>query len=327
MIIEEVWNILEMESEKISFSGELIRRIYPQSKYDFFLGFERPMNLKFFVFKTGILISQEKIQFRNSKGMELYIKNNDEIHIKLVDNKFNEFFVILINDLISCLLNSNISKQESVSLFINRLDAWRVFMHQFNLEGLDEQRQKGLFGELNFIKNVLLPASIKSWRGPEAADHDFQNNKCAVEVKTTSSKKPQKLIINSEKQLDNTSVKQLYICHISVDKGTSIGQTLNDLIRDIREKLGYSQEYFLFEEKLIKVGYLNKYSFLYDAIYYNVREINIYSVQNNFPKIVSKDLPKGIGDIKYSILVDSIKDFKISLSSVKDKMSLYDYEE
>jgi aspartate carbamoyltransferase catalytic subunit len=54
-----------------------------------------------------------------------------------------------------------------------------------------------------------------------------------------------------------------------------------------------------------------------------IRGKDFYTVNENFPRIEEKDLMKGVGDVKYSIVLTAeTETFKTSISNVIEKLSL-----
>jgi hypothetical protein len=72
-----------------------------------------------------------------------------------------------------------------------RVEHWQRFMERAG-EGLSASGQLGLYGELSFLRALVMAGcgprkAIDGWRGPLSANHDFMYGKVAVEVKSTSS--------------------------------------------------------------------------------------------------------------------------------------------
>jgi hypothetical protein len=61
-----------------------------------------------------------------------------------------------------------------------------------------------------------------------------------------------------------------------------------------------------FEYSLQEAGYLGNQAYLYDTTY-TVRKEEFFSVSEGFPKIT--DVPSGIGDLRYSLLVAACKEY------------------
>jgi len=59
----------------------------------------------------------------------------------------------------------------------------------------------------------------------------------------------------------------------------------------------------MFKTKLINVGYFDIHQHLYSDMGYFIRQENYYDVKGDFPRIQEKDLMRGVGDVKYSIIV------------------------
>jgi hypothetical protein len=316
--LEETWQQLEQDAVGYRGAGEVTRRIFPKSQYDFFLGLEMPSKTKLFIFEPGIPIEHSQINIVASQGFEVQIREKDAVCLRIAKNSFTEIFTTLVEDLIQHLLEVEANKEEAVSKFLHRLNTWQLFMLRCSPEGLSEERQKGLYGELYFMNQVLLPASVQAWRGPTAAAHDFQGRGYAAEVKAVSSKQHQRLTIHSERQLDDAAVGNLYVYHLSLDVNQSRGQTLNQLIEIIRIKAELTGERLLFDELLHKSGYLDAHANLYQTTFYTIRQESVYMVQEGFPRIVEKDLPPGVGDVQYTILADACRRFEVSIGTVKN---------
>ncbi len=127
---------------------------------------------------------------------------------------YNEVFSAMVENLFQCL-NSCKTEAQIVRPFLERLAAWQQFFQKNGFTGLGEEAQRGLYGELYFIKKHLLSIpkhfaeEMSGWTGSKRRQHDFQFGETVIEVKTCISKQHQKLQISSEQQLDETLVP----CH------------------------------------------------------------------------------------------------------------------
>jgi hypothetical protein len=91
------------------------------------------------------------------------------------------------------------------------------------------------------------------------------------------------------------------------------GETLNFIIEDIFNILyENSLATNLFKLKLIESGYFEIHKKLYDNIGYTIRQENIYSVIGDFPRITEKQIPNGVGDVKYSIILSESESWRIN---------------
>lgn len=177
--------------------------------------------------------------------------------------------------------------------------------------GLNLEKQIGLFGELYLLKNLLLQTGSLSevlsiWTGPETGIRDFEKDNCAIEVKTTHTHNHQKIRISSERQLDTQLLQYLFLFHLSVEKRNSDENTLNTIVGEIYSILGQNKLLSnILKRKLISAGYFNHHQSIYKNMSFLVREKDFYKIENSFPRIEEKDLMKGVGDVKYSIILTS----------------------
>jgi hypothetical protein len=211
-----------------------------------------------------------------------------------------------------------VDERDAVAEFITRLRRWQAFLEKHNPEGLSPTEQQGLYGELWFLRQVVIPKlgyrqGVQCWTGPKGTQQDFQFPNCAIEVKTTVAKQHQKLSISSERQLDDTGTSTLIILHLSLDFRQGRGESLPDIVNSVRklvENHPIAREEL--ETLLFQVGYLDIHISRYENIGYTQREINYFKVEGDFPRIIEADLPNGVGDVRYTISVAECKRFSIT---------------
>jgi hypothetical protein len=190
------------------------------------------------------------------------------------------------------------------------------------LNGLSEDAQRGLYGELFFLKQHLIPATndfvfaISAWTGPRNRQHDFQFASAAVEVKTSGAKQHQKLLIASEQQLDDALVDNLFLFHLSLSSVDNHADTLVAIVAELRNAfVGFSAA-SIFEMSLIQRGYLETQSWRYQRTGYVIRESNVFRVAGDFPRLTERDLATGVGDVTYSISVAECKRFSVPIGEM-----------
>jgi hypothetical protein len=191
-----------------------------------------------------------------------------------------------------------------------------------NSEGLSEIAQQGLYGELWFLRQLVLPhlellKGLQCWTGPKGTQQDFQFSSCAVEVKTTSTKQHQKLSIASERQLDDTGSGTIVLLHLSLDVRQGRGETLPEMVSSVRSLVANNAvARDELENLLFEVGYLDIHATRYENISYTIREYNYFEIKEDFPRIIESDLRNGVGDVRYTISVSECKRFSISESKL-----------
>jgi len=255
------------------------------------------------------------------KGMKFEIinldvpeKNTPHIRLFLEDPQYNDIFIIVCSDIIDSLLKVKEVKNRFEELLIC-LDRWNRFFQRYGSEGLAPNEQQGLYGELYFLKKILhykinKLSAVKSWKGPENNIHDFEVNKVAIEVKTTMTKEPRHVEINSEKQLDDRGLKFLFLFILSLKKNGNLGQTLPKLVNEIRNLVSKNNQAFnLFNQYLRESGYLDIHAKEYKTSYIILNK-EIFTVNEDFPRIIS--IPQGLGNLKYSLFIGAISRFEIN---------------
>jgi len=329
MMPEALWLELETEAQRIAGSGILKRMIAPDSACTIFLGVQRPSLNRLFMLQVPRNLLPLREQIPESRGFELTVQLTGEepdTHATFVlsatDRAFNEVFSAmgehLYQSLKECLDDCQI-----VRTFIERLSQWQEFFERNSINGMSEEAQRGLYGELYFLRKHLLSipenftAEVTAWTGPRNRQHDFQFGDTAVEVKTSSAKQHQKLLISSEQQLDETLVVNLFLYHLSLSAIENHPDTLSSLISDIRNILHavYSAS-STFEAALLERGYLDVQAWRYEKTGYVIRESNMFHVAGDFPRLTERDLPSGVGDLTYSVAVSECKKFAIPLEKV-----------
>ncbi len=313
----------ELEADNSYFSGYVRLRVDPDACCDLFLAVRKPDNARSLILEVNAQAIPPDIDYPQSDGFEVDLSTikpgpNGQVRIilQLNSGRYSDVFSILAGDIISHVAAQH-DQKTAITEFVSRLTRWQNFFRKHS-EGLGEEAQKGLYGELWFLRNILIPSigenkSVGAWVGPDRANQDFQLNKCAVEVKTTSGI-GQSIPITNIRQLDDTGVEALFLLHISLDVRLGGTQSLNELIEDIRTILCAKSESAatLFNERLLEVGYLDVHQSKYADLKYSIRNHHFFHVISDFPRIVEMDLMQGIGDVHYSIASPSCMPFLFS---------------
>jgi hypothetical protein len=321
---DSIWKILEDSSANEYDNGIIIRRVSPDISHDIFLGYEKKTNQKMFLIRVNRKIVSEFQQLPQFSGFDISIINfpdekpeNVMINFSLNDFAYSEIFSTLCEDLYHTAEKEK-NQKDMVRLVKERLLMWKQFLDVAGNQGLSPEFQRGLYGELRFLRDVMIQhlgieKAISTWTGPSKANHDFQIFGISIEVKTSIAKQLQKIQIANEQQLDDTDLRALYIYHLSLRVMNEHGETLPGIIDDIRKLIelqnGPSYE---FETQLFKAGYIDKHRVKYKKIGYGDRDIQFFHVDERFPRIIETDLQPGVGDVHYSIDLSVCKQFKES---------------
>ncbi len=326
MNFTEVWGALESSAGP---PGGYIKRRVPTDRFDVFIAVEKPSNHRMLLLHVDESSTRSLGRLPSTRGVAVrIIRPADDgrdaaVQLVLAEPRYNDIFAALASDIAAAVASKD-TEMDAVQSLLGQLARWQSFL-QSALTGLGEDAQRGLYGELWFLRRHLLdgPAGIevavRSWRGPEEAHQDFQLRGRAVEVKTTAGKQHQRILIASERQLDDTGIDVLLLFHLSVDVREGSGESLPLLIDAVRERLdGHGGAAEVFESQLMRGGYHDSHRSRYDQAGYTARETNLFKVEAGFPRIVEADLKSGVGDVRYSIAVSECRRFQVPVGRLPE---------
>lgn len=329
MKIEKIW--LGLEVDNSNHSGLLYKRYSAEVLPDVFVALKAPEKFRCIAFKISNDFSFNKTQWNKLKDIkiEMIPDEKDEskffLAILLINKQHEDIFSTLCEDLIFGV--SEVASEETLlEKLSERLAKWQSLLEKIGKQGLSDEEQRGLYGEIYFLRFFLNNSydknyCIKSWLGPERSVQDFQYSNWAVEVKTTHGNNHQKIHINSERQLDDTIIEKIFLYHLSLDMRIGNGESLNFLVDDVIEKLKDSTSANnSFKLKLLESGYYEIHRNLYNEKGYTIRQENIYRVSGNFPRIIESQIPTGVGDLKYSIVLSESEEWKINQETLLNQI-------
>lgn len=236
------------------------------------------------------------------------IENDEEIFERVLQNLVDHILV----------------EQESplYTVIYEVLDRWHNFFKKKRDEKLTLEEEMGLCGELYYINRWLEffpqepPLIIKDWKGPLKNRIDFVSKGRGVEIKTIVPKIRNEVKISNEKQLEISKVMDtLFVYVVKVEVNDSIGKSLQDMIELIEEQLIERAPSLAvkFKDLLLEIGIVNE---SYNKNYFFVNEELAYDVAEEFPKLISKNLPIGISNVSYSIDLSHCNSYMIPLENI-----------
>lgn len=329
MKINEIWNEMETDNSSI---GLLLRRCPVSVIPDAFIGFRRYEKLRCIGLKIKKENSPDLSRYSNLRDIksELIPDEMDMSKVYLLillnNTQHEDVFATLCEDLINGISDIQ-DEHKVVKEFLNRLEKWKSLFDKASAEGLGSEEQRGLYGELYFLRTWLNNANdyskcIQSWVGTEKAIRDFQYSDWALEIKTTHGNNHQKIQINNERQLDTSNLNNLMLLHLSLEVQQNNGETLNELATHLIKLLSADiASQTQFRSKLFQAGYFKHHAALYDNTGYQIRQQNYYLVNKEFPRIEEKDIRRGVGEVKYSIILSEYTDYIITENSVLQSIS------
>lgn len=319
--IENIW--IGLEREISNHSGLLYKRYSAEVLPDVFIALKAPEKLRCIAFRISAAFPFDENQWNKLKDIKIETLTDDRdsskkfLMILLLNKQLKDIFSTLCEDLIFGVSEVSIEKN-LVENLLERLAKWQSLFEKVGKQGLSDEAQRGLYGEIYFLRFFLSNASdknycVKSWLGPERAIQDFQYSNWAVEVKTTHGNNHQKIHINNERQLDDSIIEKIFLFHLSLDVRVGNGESLNMLIDEVSELLDENTVASnLFKLKLLECGYYDVHKPIYDERGYTIRQENLYRVSGDFPRITENQIPIGVGDVRYSIVLSESERWRIS---------------
>lgn len=319
--IEKIWSSQESGSPR-----EVLReRIDEVREVPCFIGLIGSTGARILQLEIGSEITVHPNFLNKFRGIEIqnFVSNSgiQKFTIILLERKLNDVFLLFIVDILERLVAVN-DPREALTIIHQRVSYWRQLFARVSGELLSPVQQRGLYGELLFLKCLLenkqdQEVILNSWKGSESANQDFALNAVAVEIKTSKAGIPN-ISISNEHQLDYTHWKNLYLGVISLNESAGKENTLSSLIQEILiilEKDIKLQN--LFEEKLSLAGIASEMVKKYDDITYSVRRKFFFKVHEGFPLIIPSHFKDtSIFNIKYQIDIDSCKAYEVKEGTV-----------
>lgn len=318
-MIRETFENLINNLQDGQYSSRLIKFDEVSNKYKVFLALDRDNNYqKIILIQTidgNLEISNaiDNINLINSFSISSFPSNDIDLpifySIKLSEEAEDEIFFSFIEDLISQIT----SERDIKPMFyvIKRIKSWMNFFKSKNIGILDEKEQLGLFSELLILRQFLTETIyekidiIQAWEGPYNENHDFVfSNRIGVEVKSTKSNNPFNIKISNQYQLDNEDFENLYLVVLQLKRHRNNDyEKLPQLVNAIFELLIEDQNAVIkFQDALWEIGYIREAEDIYNEFSFQILNAGmVYRVDDNFPKITTRDISNSISKITYEI--------------------------
>jgi hypothetical protein len=233
------------------------------------------------------------------------------ISLQLLDPTYEDLFLQLCKDIVSCIRNAENSNAASRVVF-QCIQRWRRFIERGS-GAMSEEEVRGLIGELVILARCInqlgAVRALECWQGPEGTLRDFELPDISVEVKTYQVSSIATIRINDPEQLELDLHRPVYLAVVPLRKVETKGHRLPDVVErifNLLKKEHAAQE--IFEQKLASCGYLrsqeNKYSERYIA-----GPVTCYVVEGDFPRLENSNIPAGVVNVNYSIHVNTLKPY------------------
>jgi hypothetical protein len=262
---------------------------------------------------SGILGENEFID--KIKGVQIIksIRKDQGSDLYLVLNEANDWniFYSFCSDLIDTCEKCT-TEVELIAKLSKRVRRWQYFLSESKLLSMTEIQQMGLFAELQFLKEILLPNlqsgdAILSWVGCDFDKQDFSLLNSLVEVKSYISSKGSTVKISSLHQLVS-DIKPLFLFAFGLTK-TNNGVRIIDVIHEINECLSDDNK-DLFAQKLAQYGYIEGVT--EEPFYrFNLDNVRAFAVTEDFPRIIPNQIKEQIVDVQYALDLQRCQNFRV----------------
>jgi len=289
-----------------------VQRMDPSHPLDFFIGIDENG------YKEIVLITEfEPSRMKSSKSVLVEKGRRADgqwaIQIKLTDEDNEDVFARLCWDLVESSANC-INKFQGVETVVARFIRWQKLLES-GTDGMSTEIIKGLIGELKFAEEILLKkysldVIIDSWLGPDGSDRDFVFADTWAEVKAVATGKLT-VGISSLNQLEVDDIGILAVAAIDITSSSDDnGFSFYSIIEHYRELLSNSpKSLFSFEGKLTNLGYFDRKEY-YD-LYFTFGGFRLFKVDNDFPRLTSKNVRNEIATAKYDLSLSSLRNWEI----------------
>ena len=251
------------------------------------------------------------------RGVEiLVIPPEGQLQLVLASTGDWEMFHALSLDLLSAS-NAGRAEPEALQLLFARLRRWQRLLSKGGGKVLDEREVRGLIGELLFLRDRLLPlagpAAVACWQGPMGLPQDFVYEGRLVEVKTFAAGSSPSVRIASAEQL--TSVDAPLFLHLVCLVRQDGALTLPAIVDEVRTLIASSPAHAeAFDDRLLTIGYIDLPD--YRSMAYAPTSVSDYEVRDGFPRLTVQDIPAGVDDVSYSILLGHLAPFAVPSDAV-----------
>lgn len=239
------------------------------------------------------------------------------IAINLLDHTFDDLFAAFTGEILSAI-SASATPEQAVQAINRCIARWRRFVES-GRKSLTDEEVRGLIGELVVLgrtaRRIGLLEALSAWRAPFDSIRDFEFESSSLEVKSYQVQAGPSLRINDPAQLEPSLGRPLHLCSVRLAP-TDAGRTLPEVIQALADM--YSSQpgsIAQLEESLASYGYLRSQSTTFTDRY-SIGPVNVFAVENGFPRIRPADVPAGVEEVRFSIPIGAIARFEQSADLV-----------
>lgn len=286
------------------------QRIDSDYKVNIFLGYNDDGKMSMILTEDG---REERV--KSSRLIDVQMKRREDrkfaLSFDLLDQAYAPMFTVFCKDMI--VVCEKAGKDLAISSAIIRWKYWKELFGKKRSQLLDKQEIRGLMGEMHELQMRMIPEygyqnAIKSWMGPLLGHKDFEINDTWFEVKTVNDGAVQ-LVVSSLEQLESEENGHLIVVRMDeTSENNSKAMNLNKMVLQIIDLIEDPETLEEFRIKLDNIGYSADPE--YESYNFIIKGAEVYTVDESFPRLRRKDMNDAIGNVKYTILIAEIADFK-----------------
>lgn len=286
------------------------RRADPGHPFDYYYALNA-QSQQMLVLRLGTAVHHD-LDLPRLKGLQArWIAEVHEFHLVLAKAQDVDLFSLLCKDLINYTLHAQ-SDTHCIELLCSRLLKWQRLLSRGGPRLLDAHEIRGLFAELSFLQQELLPRfgpeAVLAWKGPSGFPQDFAVDNKVFEIKSHLVGSPQSVRISSPSQLW-VDGSDLFLCVYHLTEVSAGGKSLAALVEELTAALAKSALASEdFEEKLASLGYLDLPE--YRAQVFALVKMDAFTLKDGFPRIIPSDLLPGIQEVTYSIQLAALTPYE-----------------
>lgn len=232
-------------------------------------------------------------QVSNKRG-----ETANAVQVQCLDPRLNEVFISYVDDVIAHMA----SGEEAVYALRSTATEWRSLLAVATL-GLNETSLRGLFGELSFLRNLIIytgAEALDMWTGADRERHDFVSLNASVEIKTSSLQNRQAVTVHGLRQLDPSEGAELTLGVLEIESHPQ-GASVDDVVEEV---LALGVDVAQLRQKLARSGFVQG---MPGVAEHRFREVcwKFWEVTAELPVLRRSVLPEkvvnAVSDLRYSL--------------------------
>lgn len=322
--LEAAWRALSRDSSAEGWSTIVVRNglMIPARAGRHFPGNEEAL---LFSFRTELIPSADRMP--SGRGFVVgeaqlspgQVAGRSWVAIRRMQSGSQELFSRMAADLLDVLERlDGASEPLLVKTLMQRVRAWQDFMSRSSMEGLSNEEEIGLVGELQLLRELLQsgmsPAvAVNAWQGPLDGVHDFLSSTLAIEVKATLASGGFRVRISSLEQLDCLVFENVHLFAVRLVLDEK-GMTLPQYISSVYGLVGPTDIPGL-ESRLLAAGFRFGTEDFYTRRFSIVERL-MFNVGPDFPKLSRANVPAQVLEAKYVLDLDQLRERAVDIGVV-----------